>query len=109
MRLVLATASSNHMPDTQISWSVGYYTPRQLILYVVLHGLYRGPATKIIIITSKWKNSLKTNIIGIVEKEQETSWDISVYLYAVLYRQWMFLGLQRQTHITLLNIFLCSC
>ena len=42
-------------------------------------------------------------IIGIVEKEQETSWNIGVCLCATHTLQWMYLGMQRQAHITLLN------
>ena len=49
------------------------------------------------------KFSDKKGHIGIVEKEQETSWDIGVCLCATYTLQWMYLGMRRQAHITLLN------
>ena len=46
-------------------------------------------------------SELKKGHIGIVEKEQETSWNVGVCLCATYTLQWMYLGMQRQTHITL--------
>ena len=51
-------------------------------------------------------SELKRGHIGIVEKEQETSWDIAIIgvcLCATYTLQWMYLGMRRQAHITLLN------
>ena len=48
-------------------------------------------------------SELKRDIIWIVEKEQETSWNIGVCLCVTYTLQWMYLGMQRQAHITLLN------
>ena len=45
-------------------------------------------------------------IIGIVERAKETSWDSGMQDRAitVLHEQWMCLGMQRHTHITLCNL-----
>ena len=50
-------------------------------------------------------NKMKGHI-GIVEKAKETSWDSGMHDRAitVLHEQWMCLGMQRHTHITLCNL-----
>ena len=49
---------------------------------------------------------LKRDIIGIVEKVQVTSSDTGIHNKAitVLHEQWMCLGKQKHTHITLCNL-----
>ena len=50
--------------------------------------------------------NLKGTYIGIIEKAKETSWDSGMHdsVTTVLHEQWMCLGMQRHTHITLCNL-----